>query len=319
MSYSIYTGFKIQNIDNLLVNGEVADAKYLGEVDERPDIYEKIKFNGRTYVTSVINDSSQIVIVEEVKVLDQDTTFEYEKNAICPYCGTEQTDSWELSGDDGEENMDIREEILNKYKKFNDYLENIDLNSLRNNFSRQELNDFKNKLYDIKIRSLPYEISNMTKEMKEEEYPELLGIHHYPILKEIDFLTEKEKMDLDNFLVKFIPNRDFVQTFWKVVKSPKKTELLKKYLIEKGVVEERYVVKCPNCHQGHLSKMMSNEKKEELKTLLHNKATYYKLEPYLNFICDDCFDELDPYEIDEFSMQTYLILVMERDKSLDHV
>lgn len=28
--------------------------------------------------------------------------FEYEREVICPYCGKEQMDSWELSGDDGE-------------------------------------------------------------------------------------------------------------------------------------------------------------------------------------------------------------------------
>lgn len=174
-------------------------------------------------------------------------------------------------------------------------------------------------MYDIELRALPYEIGNMTEKMKKDEFPELLGIHHYPVLKEIDFLTEEEKLELDKFLVKFRPNRDYVQSFWRVVKDSKKVDQLKQFLIEKGIVEERHVVKCPNCHQNHLSKMMTNEEKEKLKVLLQNKAEYDKLDGYINLVCDECYCEVEPSEIDEYNMETYLKLVMERDKSLDNV
>ncbi len=102
--YSIYTDYKTKDLHGFLENGEVANATYLGELNKRPDIYEKMNFNGKTFVASVINDEKKAAFVEETKVLEEGTEFEYEIDAICPYCGSKQMDSWELSGDDGEEN-----------------------------------------------------------------------------------------------------------------------------------------------------------------------------------------------------------------------
>lgn len=221
--------------------------------------------------------------------------------------------------EEGEIILDIREQILTKYKELNEHLEKIDLNQLCQLYSRQELNDFKSKLYDVRLRSLAYEIGEVTKKMKEEEYPELLGIHHYPVLKEIDFLSEEEKLELDKFLVKFVPNRDYVQSFWRVVKSTVKTNRLKEFLIEKGVVEERHVIKCPSCHQSYASIIMTNEQKNDLDNLLKSDADYEDLEKYLHFMCDDCFHELDINEINEFCTEILLKMIMKRDSSLDNV
>lgn len=215
--------------------------------------------------------------------------------------------------------MDIREEIINKYLEFSHYLESVNLNELRKKFTRKELNELKGILNNIEIRSLPYEIGEITEEMKKEEYPELLGIHHYPILKEIDFLTEREKLELDKFLVKFTPNRDYIQTFWKVVKNPKKTDLLVEFLINQGIVEERHVILCPSCHESHMSIMMTNDEKETLKNLIQSKTDYEELEQYLEMVCDECFSELEPSQIEDRCVKTYLLLVKERDKTLDHV
>ncbi|WP_036689382.1 hypothetical protein [Paucisalibacillus globulus] len=101
--YSIYTNYETKDLHDFMKNGEVANTTYLGELNKRPDIYDKLNFNGKTYVASVINDEKKIAFVEETKVLEEGTKFEYETDAICPYCGSEQSDSWELSGDDGEE------------------------------------------------------------------------------------------------------------------------------------------------------------------------------------------------------------------------
>ncbi|MFB4471756.1 hypothetical protein ACDI16_02160 [Oceanobacillus caeni] len=102
--YSIYTDYKTGSIYKFIKNGKVSDATYLGDINTRPDIYEKVNFNGKTYVTSVIDDSKKVAFVQELNVLEEGTEFEYEREAICPYCGSEQMDSWELSGDGGEEN-----------------------------------------------------------------------------------------------------------------------------------------------------------------------------------------------------------------------
>lgn len=101
MSYSIFTDYQISSVTELMQNGEIANAIYLGDISKRPDIFEKVNFNGKTYVTSVINDEMNVALAQEVNVFGEGTEFEFEREAICPYCGSEQMDSWELSGDDG--------------------------------------------------------------------------------------------------------------------------------------------------------------------------------------------------------------------------
>lgn len=42
--------------------------------------------------------------------------------------------------------MDIREQVLNKYKEFNEFLMSVSVDDLRKQFNRHELNSFKDKL-----------------------------------------------------------------------------------------------------------------------------------------------------------------------------
>ncbi|MCM3739214.1 hypothetical protein M3210_02915 [Oceanobacillus luteolus] len=102
--YSIYTNYKVRDLHDFMKSGKVANATYLGEVNNRPDIYEKVSFNGKTYVVSMINDSKKLSFAQEIKILEKGTEFEFEREVVCPYCGSEQSDSWELDGSDGEEN-----------------------------------------------------------------------------------------------------------------------------------------------------------------------------------------------------------------------
>lgn len=215
--------------------------------------------------------------------------------------------------------MDIREQVLQKYKELSLFLETIDLIQLKKEYTRDELNQFKNEISEIKLRSLSYEIGKLTDQMKKEEYPELLGVHNYPVLKDIDFLSEKEKIDVDNFLVKHIPNRDYVQNIWHVVKTDKKQKLLTQFLLEKGIVEERHVLVCPNCSDNHLSKFLTTKEKEKLQELVQNKADYEDFEAYVSFYCDECGYDFEPEKLEKLYLKTYHKMVMQRDTSFDNV
>lgn len=212
--------------------------------------------------------------------------------------------------------MNNKQEILEKYMEFNRYLESINLDEFRKKYTRAELNQFEEDLRSIKLRSLSYEIRSITEEMKIQEYPELLGVHHYPILKEITFLSEEEKRKVDEFLIYFKPGRDYVQSLWKVIGVDKEKQLIQ-FLIDKKIVEERHVVICSICHEKHLSRFLTNNERAELEEMIQRKASYYDFEKYIEFYCDECIKDWDPNE--KLVVETKIKLVMERDKRLVHV
>lgn len=219
--------------------------------------------------------------------------------------------------------MDIREDIIAKYREFNEYLMSIDVERLKNEFSRQELNEFKSKLYNTKIRSLAYEISEVTKQMKEEEYPQLLGVHRFPLINEITFLSDKQKIELDKYLVHHNVG-DFVYSLWKVVRDEKVRKQLEQWLEEKEVIEKNYAALCPECHDETISKFMNLTDKTTLQTMFTQFKESYTDESYdylsknLENGCVECgFTEFEDFKDLRFK-EAYRMKI-ERDKSLDKV
>jgi len=93
--------------------------------------------------------------------------------------------------------------IINKYNEFGTYLKEININEFKQ-FSREELIEFKNELSSyFSFRYLTSEINDIIEDKKLQEYPELLGVHHYPEIKELDYISEEDKIKLDNFLVEW--------------------------------------------------------------------------------------------------------------------
>lgn len=220
--------------------------------------------------------------------------------------------------------MDIREQTLNKYKELNEHLLSIDLNQLRQHYTRQELDEFKSELNGIKLRSLAYEISKITKQIKEKEYPDLLGVHHFPIINEIDFLPEKTKIDLDSYLLKHRVG-NFVYSFWKVVPREDSRKQLEQWLEEKGVIEKHYAVICPNCYERNISKFMTPTEKETLEKMFKQYKTSYDNESYeylskvLDNGCSECDDWMEFEDMEELRFKDEYKMMMEKDTSLDNV
>lgn len=214
------------------------------------------------------------------------------------------------------------QEVIQKFEEFNSFLESIDLKEWKEKYSRQEIKEFSRQLYQLKLRSLAYELSKLADEMKIEEFPQLLGVHRYPVIQKIDFLSEEKKIELDQFLGRFRKG-DYVSSFWRVVPDSKLTKQIEGFLIEQGVLEERFVALCPNCSDEHISDMMTKQEKEALDALLKEEPTwerYEKLENLLRYGCDECGYETDLERIKPESMyfKTYLKLAMERDNRYDN-
>ena len=101
--YSIYTDYKDKDVLQCLKNENPQGVTYLGKISKKPNVYEKVTFNGKTYIVGIVNNEEKRAYVSETQVLEPDTEFKYENNVICPYCGYEEKDSWELSGEDSVE------------------------------------------------------------------------------------------------------------------------------------------------------------------------------------------------------------------------
>ncbi|WP_342761958.1 hypothetical protein [Bacillus sp. BR3(2024)] len=219
--------------------------------------------------------------------------------------------------------MDIREQILTKYKEFNEFLVSVSIDDLRKQFNRQELNTFKDQLYDAKLRSLAYEISKMTDEMKIEEFPQLLGVHHFPIINEIDFLTEEQKINLDKELVRYRVG-NYVSGLWEVTRDEKVRGQLLTWLLNNGVLETKHAVLCPYCHNGNITQIMTTKEKDNLDAMFIQYKKEYaedleeKLQNILEFGCMECdsFTEVD--DLKELNYTEYHQMKKERDNSLDN-
>ncbi|MDZ5607047.1 hypothetical protein U2I54_08040 [Bacillus pseudomycoides] len=223
--------------------------------------------------------------------------------------------------------MDVREQILNKYNEFNEFLMNISVDDLRKQFNRHELNMFVDELYKFKLRSLAYDINQVTKQMKLEEFPQLLGVHRFPVLKKIDFMTEEKKIELDKALVRFRVG-NYLPYLGRYTDEKDKLE---QFLLENGVVEKKYIVSCPCCGADEwLSSPLNLEKKNRVDKLLNmSEGNYYdaeeEFEQIVDCICEECGFSPEYYEMRDYARKgrvkykESLKMKMERDKSLDNV
>jgi|SRR5699024_7001655 len=215
--------------------------------------------------------------------------------------------------------------LLEKYKEFASYLDEVDLSNVGEEYSREEINGYIKELHSIKVRSVTSELRKVSKRMKEAEYPELLGIHHYPVLKEIDFLTEEQKLALDDFMRRFrVGNYLYKASLYRIALD--KTEMLMEWLIDKGVLEKEYLLACINCQEDNLGKVTEDEKKLFEQNYEQYRATreykYYEaMEEAVQSYCSDC-----DYMLEDMVDLNYALyfeplfkVIKGRDTSLDNV
>lgn len=73
LNYSIYTGHKPTDIVQIHTDLSKVEATFLGVVNERPDIYQKVEFNNQMYVIGSINDEHNVAFCKKTQELEQST------------------------------------------------------------------------------------------------------------------------------------------------------------------------------------------------------------------------------------------------------
>ena len=224
--------------------------------------------------------------------------------------------------------------IINKYTEFNTYLKEININEFKQ-FSRDELSEFAKTLPSyFDFRYLTSEINDIIENKKQQEYPELLGVHHYPEIKELNCISEEDKIKLDNFLVEWRFN-SYLHRYTHKLREISKNwsdeiineileflvskEILKKYYkfyicCDYIIVDEEKMNKYLKYFELHKTKELSDDEWEK----------YNKLQQELNYNCDfcpECDNEIEITEkmiMDTINNPDYLYkIIKERDKSYD--
>lgn len=94
---------KLYDISNWCKQGvEVENYPYVGEINIDLTMGEIVKVGEDYYTIGVLNHVNKSAGVRQVEIDFEPEDKDYENNVICPYCGYEDIDSWELSNDDEE-------------------------------------------------------------------------------------------------------------------------------------------------------------------------------------------------------------------------
>lgn len=220
--------------------------------------------------------------------------------------------------------MNILEEIISKQKEYEAYMNSIDITKLEE-FNREELSEFAKALRSSKQRYMALEVDKIIEQKKNEEYPELLGVHHYPELKEIDFLSQEQLIELDNQLAS---NRGKNTSF--SLKSDIHWDLHEKvydFLVDKGILMKEIHLECGCGNREWLSKSFDEKLKEQwiedLKKSNDECEPVGLLTEYEFFgYCEECEEY---YELGDLSEQFFenlhfhhfYVKIKERDKRWD--
>ncbi|HHT7153125.1 hypothetical protein P4I89_08345 [Bacillus cereus] len=223
--------------------------------------------------------------------------------------------------------MITAEEIISKYNEFGEFLKTVDISELKQQYTRKELIALSESIRTSDLRSLWHEIYKLTEQLKLEEFPELLGVHRFPILKEIDFMTEEEKIELDKKLVGFNVGH-YLPYLGRYTNEHKKLE---QFLLENNVVEKQYVVTCPCCGGNEwLSNTLDTKTKEAFDELLTKEIVddcddVEAFTTIVDRICDECdfYPELESMRVykaqNQLRYKELLQMNMKRNTSLDNV
>lgn len=213
--------------------------------------------------------------------------------------------------------MELFQEILNKYKEFATYLDSLDLKKMKSTYSREELKEFYQQLSQIHLRSFPFEISELIDEMKKEQYPQLLGVHHYPEIEKIQFISKEKKIELDKYL-SYLRVGNYVYNLWRYV-NPEKKKLLEDFLLSHGIIEKRYFFTCPHHPGEKLTTGYTLEEFNRIKEAIINFNDDILEDFYEDLYCEECEDIVMYKNWNDRYVKVEFVLSKERDKTYDNI
>lgn len=229
--------------------------------------------------------------------------------------------------------MDIKE-IIEKNKEYREkenelkilYRELKEINDsitgdMLNGMSYLELKEFS-KLSKFAFSSdKQKEFDLYFKNRREEEFPKLKGVIYFPVIDEIDFISEDKKIALDRFFNKVRKGTYFVPTtnkFFTIGLSRELSGKILDFLYEKGMFERLVKLKCYCGEDAQIIKQ--SEYDEYIRYLSLTDDEFAELneeeeEKYFKF-SDGIYISCNSWDCD---MSEYLKTVEELDKRKSYV
>lgn len=148
------------------------------------------------------------------------------------------------------------------YTKLTLISDELDLEEVKTTLNYLEIKDLYNlMLYCFNNKEIESSLHKIMEEKKIKEYPEILGVHYYPIIKDIDSISDEKKIDLDKMI------KDAFSKYNVRVKLSKQIEpKILDFLIENKVLSKEYVFHCTcdgeDCYDEFVSQERFNKLKE---------------------------------------------------------
>lgn len=156
------------------------------------------------------------------------------------------------------------DEETDKLRLFNEQVrevnDNVDLDEIKSKLSYKEAKElYKLILSRSNNKARCEEIKKIVEDKKIEEYPQIKDVHYYPIIKNIDFLSNKEKISLDRFIKDSYRNRRYAEDIEDL------DDRIKDFLIDNNIIEKRYIFHC-DCGSFECDdKVVTQERFDKLK------------------------------------------------------
>lgn len=204
--------------------------------------------------------------------------------------------------------------------------DSLDLEEVRKNLDYAKTKElYITLLCRINDKDKLNKLKNIMSNKKEEEYPEILKVHYYPIIKEIDFLSEENKIELDKILKECYGSG--------IQRSLLYSNLDKKvlnFLIENKVLEKEYIFHC-NCDDEECyDKVITQDYFDKLKDYWNKEQqgieTTHEEDEQLNYGCfsTDCWNDgnVEISSLDDFNKNLRRVdckFIQKPDMTLDDI
>ncbi|MFQ9545370.1 MAG: hypothetical protein ACLR02_10160 [Clostridium sp.] len=247
----------------------------------------------------------------------------------------------------------INKELMKKTSALINYYDNINkaLTKYKKQLSDLVLKEIENlsyaearEYYMIIKDYITYEVGekyrNLLNKKKEDAYPEILNVHYYPCIKDMNFLTKEQQILLDKFLMKRRCGTRINK--YDILKALSSNKTIINYdnpigdkiidsLLDKGIVEKQYKFYC-KC--GDCTTVFSEEEKQKFfnyhnfdtKNCTDEEYEFHEMnyeDGFLFVTCmerDDCDIELSSIEDFEENLEGYIYkLIVEPDMTLDRL
>lgn len=213
------------------------------------------------------------------------------------------------------------DELLKEVRTINS---NIDLTDVKNNLNYEQTKELYKMIRYRSNDEKNKELKEIMEIKKSLEYPEITGIHYYPIIKTIDFITEKEKIELDILIKDANKNRKVLR------KIRDLDERVLNFLIDKDIIEKVYIFHCEcesdECYDTEITQEQFDTFKDYWERLKIEGGTTKEEDKYMNYGCFEtgCWNDgnVEVSSLEEFNQHlryTDFRIKTKPDLTLDNI